>query len=93
MNEQGFMVEMSANDWIFLPEARALFASALCQMKDDERKAVIDYWKRYCKLVLGLFGEVVMPTLFTSSILYINICSNSFQQYLHPAILSLLVLK
>jgi hypothetical protein len=56
MKEQGFMVKMSANDWIFIAEARALFASALCQMKDDERKAVIDYWRRYCKLVLGLFG-------------------------------------
>ena len=65
MKEQEVMVKMSANDWIFLAEARALFASALCQMKDDERKAVIDYWRRYCKLVLGLFGKVVMPNLFT----------------------------
>ncbi|CAO3669477.1 unnamed protein product [Umbelopsis ramanniana] len=27
--------------------ARALFASALCQMKDDEKKAVIKYWERF----------------------------------------------
>ncbi|KAI9288164.1 hypothetical protein BC943DRAFT_273603 [Umbelopsis sp. AD052] len=28
--------------------ARALFASALCQMRDDEKKAVIEYWERFC---------------------------------------------
>lgn len=45
--------------------ARALFASALCQMKDDEKKAVIEYWERFCLYSFDFVSACLMSVFLT----------------------------
>ncbi|KAM3583827.1 hypothetical protein VKS41_003798 [Umbelopsis sp. WA50703] len=62
--------------------ARALFASALCQMNEDEKKAVIEYWERYLPTSCDI--ESVGPQVMARATIILAIIGSNNPEALSP---------